>query len=56
MLIGSTAVVTVFWLAFLWFVDPDGFRNAARNKSDVTPVVDGEMKHVTLRDFQRKER
>jgi hypothetical protein len=28
MIIGGTLIVLALWMAFIWFVDPDGHRNA----------------------------
>jgi hypothetical protein len=28
MIIAGTLIILALWLAFVWFVDPDGYRNA----------------------------
>jgi len=34
MVIAGTLIILALWLAFVWFVDPDGYRNARRAVSD----------------------
>jgi hypothetical protein len=30
MIIGGTLIILALWMAFIWFVDPDGLRSARR--------------------------
>jgi hypothetical protein len=34
MIMAGTLIILALWLAFVWFVDPDGYRNARRAVSD----------------------
>jgi hypothetical protein len=33
MIIAGTLIILALWLAFVWFVDPDGYRNARRQSA-----------------------
>ena len=34
MIMAGTLIILALWLAFVWFVDPDGYRNAQRAVSE----------------------
>ena len=34
MIIAGTLIILALWLAFVWFVDPDGYRDARRAVGD----------------------
>lgn len=34
MLLTGTLIVLILWASFVWFVDPDGFRDAGRPDAD----------------------
>jgi hypothetical protein len=33
MIMAGTLIILALWLAFVWFVDPDGYRNARRQSA-----------------------